>query len=166
MAFVSTLDVALAVDVDILRRGGEYVAIAPIGFDDDKGTTYSILVALSPLPGSDTVELIFAVNEADPEGGEPHSWYDGLATRPIIGDRAIRAVVMRLICGCISDLIDIAMPESLSMMTHTPDLPSKALRKYDEIVNVVVSKGYEPGPIEKWHGRLTWTMGRRPEPEK
>jgi hypothetical protein len=61
----------------------------------------------------------------------------------------------------------LAMPamlevETLYMMTVTPNLPPKALRKYEVICDAIRVMGFQAGRGNAFHGTEIWLMKRNP----
>lgn len=160
--FISAFDLTGEVQVELLSRDGEYLAVVPIGRDDVEGTRYSVLVALAPLIGYTDLpgyELVFNIVAAD-EGGDTVAFHDGADTRHILCEPALRRRVRALICQLVAMLIDEADPALVSMVTYKAGLPPRALNKYYEICAIFAGKGYRAGKSDVWHGQHTWMMQR------
>ncbi|KQT34673.1 hypothetical protein ASG29_00440 [Sphingomonas sp. Leaf412] len=160
--FVSAFDLTGEISVDKLVGNGEFILRAPIGYDDVEGTVYSAFVALSPLIGYADLpgyELIFNIT-ASSEGCDVVAFWDGSETVALLAERSLREKVRVLIFMLIEMLIDEASPALVSMTTHRPGLPIKALAKYHGICAVFRSRGFRAGKADEFHGQHIWMMER------
>lgn len=163
LMFVCTVAPGNPLPLNILRGNEEFIVRIPVGFDDDTGAVYSAFVAFSPLAGHADIpgyECVFSVIEASHDQEHVRNCWDGLETQPLIPKPEDRTMVLNAICMAISVLIDEANAGIVSMTTHSPDLPKKALRKFNRICTVFSDKGYEAGKSDSYHGRHIWMMQR------
>ena len=163
MAFVLALeDLESEIEAAFLSNPDESIARICIGHDDETGNVYSVFVALvksTTVPGRS--EIFFNVIEACAHDDEAEDdWLsDGSQTlRFLKGDH--RKVVLSCICMAVQRLVDRSRPEVVYMMTVTPNLPEKALRKYDIICSAMRDVGYETGRDSPYHGSAIWLANR------
>lgn len=158
---VCTLQDGKDIPVTVLTGEGEFIRRAPIGFDVDTGATYSVFVAFALIPGQADIpgyELIFHLIESQFNEEHIRPIWDGLESKAIFPNPADRRAILAIICMLVRDLIDAAGPGVVSMTTHSPNLPSKALEKYEQIAMVFVVKGYKAGQADPWNGQRIWMM--------
>lgn len=140
--FVSALDLTGEIVVDRLTGEGEFIARAPVGYDSIEGTVYSVVVALSPLPGHADIpgyELAFYVAAANDEG-DISAYYDGWDTRHLLNEPRLRAMVHSITMMLVEMLVDDIEPPLASIVTHNAGLPFKALTKFTTYVRSSVPK--------------------------
>lgn len=149
-------------EISVTTNGSSFVAQLPIGYDDETEFRYSALVAMESLIGygGDTKELVFCLVEYDPETDALFEIWDGRETRFKIRDEQHRNAVMSAILQMTQALIDDVKPRVVSMVTHSANLPEKALTKYNRIAAIFHDAGYKAGKTDVWHGRHTWMMER------
>lgn len=160
MPFVCSLDPDSELDVDVIEANGEFIVRLAIGYDDENGETFSIAVALSPLPG-DFMELSFSVISICQASGDWSDFWDGLATKPLIPLHKDRNLIKSAMLSCVAALVDEVRPEIVSMTTHTANLPETALAKFWEVNRIFAERGYHAGRADGYHGRYVWMMRRR-----
>ena len=142
-----------------LRNEQELLARVRIGRDDETGAIYSVFVALTvPAIEPSAREVSFDVIEALPDGEE--NWCtDGLQTRRfLVGEH--RKIALACICSVLQTLLKAIDVDRLFMMTITPDLPAKALQKYDIVCGAVNDVGFQGGRDSPFHGTHVWLMER------
>lgn len=146
-------------EIETLSRGGEFICSMDIGHDDD--TRYSLLVALSPVPGQpyDYLELIFAVLRITNEGEE--SLFDGQQTKAAIPEKVHRERILGALCALVQTLIDASQPSVVSMTTHTANLPKPALRKFHLVADIFRQRGWVAAQDSPYHGHRAWEMKRQ-----
>ncbi|WP_146173366.1 hypothetical protein [Sphingomonas faeni] len=162
--FICTVSPGGPVPIVILRGNEEFLARVPVGFDDDTGAVYSVFAALSPLIGYADVpgyECVFSIIEASHDEAHMRDCWDGLETEPLIPDSEHRGHILNLICMVVGRLVDAAQPGIVSMTTHSPNLPEKALLKFNQICTVFHEKGYTVWLSDSYHGRYVWMMERK-----
>lgn len=144
--------------VELLSRDGEFIATVPLG-SDGVGRV-SLFVALATVPGmpDDHLELAFSLVRL--EGDVEEAFFDGLATQNLIPDREHRAHILGALIGTVETLIDAAAPRIVSMTSHTPHLPEKALPKFHELAALFRQKGYDARQADRYHGQRIWMMER------
>lgn len=160
MAFVPAIDA----DDDVasyisLENQHEQIARLCIGHDDETGAIYSVFVALNARPGSLVDrEISFDVVEAYP--GDDENWCnDGLQTkRFLVGEH--RKTALSCICSLVQALAMRSDAGVFYMMTVTPDLPQKALKKYEEICKAMRAVGFKAGRDSPFRGTQIWIMER------
>ncbi len=160
LAFVLTINGEDSIEIEVLKGNGEHIHRCAIGFCDETDSVFSVVVALSPQPGSGDLghyEIVFHVLEHLSDG-EFIDYTDGLQTRFLDGHA--REIVMNIICTCTAGLIDAVKPTVVSMVTREPDLPEKALLKYHRIALVFSKYDYRSGRGDPWHGLQIWMMER------
>lgn len=161
--FICTVHPGSDIPIVVLKGNDEFIARVPVGYEDATGAVYSAFVAFSPLIGYADIpgyECIYSVIEASHDQSHTRDCWDGTETLPLIPDRDDRTIVLNVICLAIDRLIDEANAPIVSMTTHTPNLPSKALRKFNRICTVFREKGYHAGKADSYHGRHIWMMHR------
>ncbi|WP_155976121.1 hypothetical protein [Novispirillum itersonii] len=136
---------------------GEFIVRIPVAVDEETKAVLSVFVCLSPEPGfaPDGYELVFNLVES---GGDDDDRYfsDGRETRRLISDPVQRAMILRVICEAVSMVLSKAQPRRITMMTMQPNLPDKALTKYDCLAMVMTSKGYIGGRCDPYQGLRIW----------
>ena len=159
MSFVCTLDPDEDLDVDVIEANGEFIARLAIGYDSETDKTFSLAVALSPVPGA-YMELSFSVVGLCQTSGDWSDFWDGLATKPLFPLKEDRSVIRAALMGCVAMLVDVVRPEIVSMSTHTANLPKLALAKFWEVNRIFADRGYRAGRADSYHGRYVWMMRR------
>jgi hypothetical protein len=127
-----------------------------------QGRQVSLATVLATCPGypPDYFELSFSVTLEDGDDGDTLSFWDGLATKPIISTVADRSQVLSVLMDTISLLVDEMRPRELHVCTHTADLPQKALRKFNRIAAHCGELGFRGGRTDPYHGRFIWMLAR------
>lgn len=150
------------IDFNHMTNGTEGVVTAQFGYDDVTDDTYSLLVSLSPPAGAaeGEYELVFCVIQYDHEEECSYQIWDGLGTKGHFPDPEHRAACLWGACQAARYLIDQHSPQIVSMMTHSPDLPEKALRKYFAVASVFSEAGFTVGQSDPYYGRRIWLMER------
>lgn len=143
--------------------GSDFVVQIPIGFDQDDERVFSLFVALSPPVGAieGEFELIFCLIDTDERSGEEigRIW-DGLHTRRVVAEPEHRTLILDAAFVAIVFLIEQISPSIVHMVTHTPDLPEKALLKFNRIATLFSQNGYRSGQCDRYHGQRIWIMHR------
>lgn len=160
MAFVP----AITADDDMapfitLENEAEILARVCFGEDDETGAIYSLFVALSAQIGQlNRYEISFDVIESLPDEGD--NWCnDGLQTkRFLIGEH--RNTALSCICAVLQEVVLRSGAEELFMMTVTPNLPDKALAKYERVCDAMRAIGFRAGRDSPYHGTQIWIMAR------
>lgn len=160
MAFKCTLDPNEDLNIDVIESNGEFIVRLAVGFDPDSEKTYSISVALSPLPGG-CMELSFSVVMYCQHSGDWGDLWDGATTRSVFTSPNDRELIRAALMACIALLVDHVRPEIVSFVTHTPNLPGKALAKFWEVQRIFTDHGYVGGRADPYHGRYVWMMRRK-----
>lgn len=141
--------------------GSDFVIQMPIGFNSAEERVFSLFVALSPPAGAvvGEFELVFCLIDTDEKTGEElgRIW-DGLHARRILTEHTHRALVLSAILATVHFLIDQISPVRVHMITHSPDLPDKALRKFNRIATLFGQNGYRSGQCDRYHGQRLWIM--------
>jgi hypothetical protein len=160
--FVRGVDADGMIELTTLSVGSDRIVRVGIGFDDETEVTYSAVVAFSPIPGygDGCYELTFALVESSGPDTDICWNYDGLATKGKIPAPADRKLVLAAVLIAVQALIDDVNPAVVEMVTHTPDLPQKALGKFNRIAALFGDRGYMAGKADEWHGRHIWMMKR------
>jgi hypothetical protein len=162
MAFIFKLQSLILSVADIITTDREYVIPVNIGIETDTGAKLTLFVIMTPMMGySDgAFELIFnIVKSATQEDSETIYW-DGLLTRNFLQDTEQRSSIMSVLGSAVSALIDGIAPEVVSFVTHEPDLPEKALKKYWSLVSVFEAKAYRLEIQDEYLGQRMWKMVR------
>lgn len=146
----------------LLSGNGEFIVRVAVGYDSETNYVFSTFVALAPTAGYvDTkYDLSFAIIEASLDEAHIESRTDGLTTKAVISDRNHRSLIRMVACQSVRHLIDVAKPAVVNMVTHSSDLPEKALQKFHEIAAVFGQNGYKAGRCDPWHGHQIWLMER------
>lgn len=161
--YVSLLRSDCEVPVSVLRRDDEFIVQVQIGYDDAAQRVYSLFVTLAPLMGYADVpgyELVFAVLDASIGGTDIIDHHDGATTRSFLADPLDRARVLALLVQATQLLIDEARPNHVNMVTHSADLPNKALMKFQRLCALFGRNGFTAGKGNSYHGRHIWMMTR------
>lgn len=164
--YVSSLIEDEACTLTTLEGNGEFIARVACGYDDETGYVYSLVVALSPLVGQADLpgfELTFSIIEASDNDSHMREIWDGEDTKLIMADAVHRRVICRVLDIAVAHLIDVSQPKVVSMTTHTANLPTPALRKFNRICTVFRDKGYTAGRVDPYHGHYAWLMERTEE---
>tara|TARA_R100000365_G_C2727788_1_gene58683 strand:- start:331 stop:798 length:468 start_codon:yes stop_codon:yes gene_type:complete len=151
------------ISFSLANNGIRYVAQLPVGYDDETLFRYSLFVALGGVAGygDDTKEVIYCLLEHDPHSESIEDIWDSIVARRKVPDASHRAAILSAVCQAIEVLIDEARPNVVTMVTHTPNLPAKALTKYQRVLETVARKGYRVGKTDVWNGCHTWIMERQ-----
>lgn len=151
-----------AVEADVFQGDGEAIVTIPIGYDDETHCVYSAVIALSPIIGAPngSYEQVFYLLEYDPDSSTSHEYWDGESTRHFISKKDDRHSVLEAICTATDHLIQLVRPRIVSFMTHTQNLPDRALRKYETVASVYRRAGYDAREGEPYHGRRIWMAER------
>lgn len=163
MAFVCSITPESQVEAARFAGNGETLVQIPVGYDGQTGVTFSVLVALSPLPGHfpEGFELTFCVVEADPDDDYITERWDGSETRRAISDPDHRSLVLAAILAGVRTLVEEVRPPLVTMTTYRDNLPDRALTKYHTIASILEEFGYRVGRTDPYHGRHIWMMDRR-----
>lgn len=161
--FQCALEQLEEISISVTTIGTQYVAQVPIGFEDSNLLRYSIFVSFASVPGygPEKKDVIFCIIESDIQNSTHEDIWDGLVLRKRIPNQQHRDLILSAICQCVSCLIDEVSPTVLNMVTHTPHLPDKALRKYTRILQAIAEKGYRGGRSDVWNGCYTWMMEQK-----
>lgn len=159
MTFICTLDPSGDHDIDVIDSNGEYIVRLAVGFDPESQKTYSLAVALSPQPGG-SMELTFNVMSVCQHSGEWHAIWDGLATGAIFSSRDERSLIRAALMACVALLVEQVRPPDVNFVTHTANLPDKALTKFWDVQRIFSELGYHGGRADQYHGRYIWIMTR------
>lgn len=150
------------IDATILENDEEILASVCLGYDDETHTTFHALVALPRyLPRPNGRELQFELIETVTEDGEEllYTLKDGLQSKRFLqGDD--REFALSCICSLAKLLVDNSKPDTIVMMTVTPNLPKKALAKYRRICDSLRDVGYDGRRDSPFHGTEIWIMSR------
>ena len=147
----------------MLENEQEALASICIGHDDETDAVYTALVGLPIyhpyLP--DGRDIHFSIIELCYEDGRELAYElkDGLETKPFLTDDD-RRFALDCICAAVRVLVDRHQPDPVVMMTITPDLPNKALRKYQRICDALRDVGYDGRRDSSFHGTQIWIMTR------
>lgn len=163
--FISTLEHGQPISVDTMAGNGEFIVRIPIGYDDDTDAVYSLIVALSSLPGMADIpgyELTFSIVVAAIDGSQISECWDGLEARQFLVDADHRSMVKSLIYQAATHLTAESGANLVHMVTHTSNLPERALVKFNEICAVFRGIGFRAGRGDSWHGQHIWMMERQP----
>ena len=160
MAFERTDYCGDEVGVARLTSSSDDLGFIQLGRDVDAGFIYKVLVAVidrQGFPGH--AELMFSVILVDLNADTEEDISDGLATRNFLtGDD--RRYCLSLICGLVEHLVRDATSPVLVMNTVTPNLPTKALQKYEEVAAAITRAGYRGGQVDPYHGSRQWLFER------
>lgn len=135
--------------------------MVPIGHDDETGSTYTLMVALSRTPGNahGERELIFNISESDQLAGGTYIYWDGSEVAHKI-PAIHRATILHIICNCLARLADILRPQTIVMQTYGDHLPDKAIAKYQTVCMFAASIGYATTELDPYHGVRMWKLER------
>jgi hypothetical protein len=156
MAFVRTISPD-DFQFETFKTGNAWLVVVSIGYDDGLDISYSLVVGLEPAAGG-AVEYFFQIVEAERETGVEYVYWSGKDTRFLKQDD--RKIVLAALLTATSALLTSARPERVEMITHSPDLPDKALVKHLSIARVFESCGYEVHTADPYHGKRVWWMER------
>lgn len=146
-------------DAAFVEGERDRVMRAALGYDDECGTTYSAVVALTEeagFAGLDRYELAFNIVRSRSDGSHLSTWWDGLRSRGVICRSEHRRLAMGVILAMIEELVDVLKPRELVWTTHEANLPDKALAKYEAIGHGLRERGFEGGRTDPYHGRWCW----------
>ncbi|UCI10473.1 hypothetical protein [Mesorhizobium sp. B1-1-8] len=163
MAFVFVHSPDEPLEIIELSGNGEHIARVAIGYDDGTDHTYSVVVALSPIPGHGGLhdfELVFSIVETYVDGDHSHNYWDGNETKSFLSDVGERALTNAIVMTLVQRLIDVVAPDVVSMVTYTSNLPARALRKFHQIALLFAQNGYVVGEADPWNGQRIWMMTR------
>lgn len=157
MAFVRTVELTHDLEANLFSGDGEYVWQLAVGYDDESESTTSLLVTLALLPGG-MYDFAFAVVEAD--SVDTYQYWDGLETKTKIPNKDDRKTILVLICRAVVALVRQSKADRILCSTHSADLPSKALQKFEPIMDTFRQCDYNPVEQEPMHGRRAWIIER------
>ncbi len=162
MAFHLFWDDETSIEFELAQNGTEGVVTTQFGYDDITDDTYSLMVSLSPPAGAapGEFEIVFCIIQYDHDEECSYQLWDGQQTRNHFPDGEHRAACLWGVLECAKILIDQHSPQIVSMHAYTPDLPSKALRKYNAVASVFSEAGFTVGQPDPFHGRQMWLMER------
>ncbi|HRK24900.1 MAG TPA: hypothetical protein PLQ11_08095 [Beijerinckiaceae bacterium] len=143
----------------LISGNGEFIVRVPFAFDDETGDVYSIVGDFAVFPGGGELEFEFGfkVIRASPEFEQiDEIFWDGQATMPFLSDRGHRAMVLGELFEILRFLIVKIRPQRLVMMTHTANLPKRALVKFQKLVAVMREEGLDARKTDSWNGRHIW----------
>ena len=142
----------------VLDGNGEYIAIVPIGYDNESGDVFSIFTAFSPSGGDGPreYEFIFKVTRANSTFESVVDYWDGLETVSVFPLKSQRQLVFTELCDMLRALISLANPIRLTMMTHTSNLPKKALLKFQKLAIVMREEGFDARRVASMNGSHMW----------
>jgi len=165
MAFVSSIEgIEGQIRVALLEAEDEGLVHVRIGFDDETDATYGVVVSLKMVAGQpdNHKEITFDVVEYIPAGDETNVCNDGQQTkRFLVGDH--RKDALSCICSSVVELVKHHNPDVISMMTCMPDLPRKALTKYEDVCMALRAVGYRGGRADPYLGTEIWMLTKAEE---
>lgn len=132
-----------------------------VGYDDQTGAVFSSFTCLATVPGYGDLRHEFVFNIVRATHAESDYFMDGSETRSTIVDPVHRAYIMNTVCSATNALLDEVRPQEVEMMTYTPNLPERALLKYNRIRRVLDENGYPLETVVNVHGRYIWVF-RKP----
>lgn len=139
------------------RTALELIHRVPLLRIEEAGTEVSVIVHFLTNPPFDAppkcMELMFSVLVDD--GEKLTHLDDGRETKPFLDFRN-RDIALRVICLETIRMLGVLEPDAVTMATMTPNLPEKALRKYDAISAAVGAAGYRGGRGDSFGGDQIW----------
>jgi len=165
--FICTLTPDNDVTFTTLKRDNEIIVRVAIGYDSTSSEVISLFCVLSPLIGYSDIpgyELVFNLLRSTQDGNEISAYWDGEETKAFLTDGDERRRVRALLIAVVGSLLDETNANLVSMTTHTPNLPPKALEKFYSICAIFRDKGFTAGKADVWHGQHIWMMKRQEEP--
>jgi hypothetical protein len=154
MAFILSL-----LNLD-LKIADESVTV-PIGYDDARPLSYSLLIGLTPTGGGEP-EYFFCVVEANTETETETQFWSGLDTKDIITGRNREMVVVALRIGTMELLGAVNYPR-IFCCTRDSHPPEKALKKFSVIERTFRMCGYTAIEQPVILGKHSWWMEREAE---
>jgi hypothetical protein len=164
MAYVSDLEDGVPYKQIILDNPLEAILRVAVGRDDAAQTQYSAqvsLITLEPFYGDMlNMELQFDIVASHP-GGTMYIG-DGSVTKAFLVGKD-RSDALEVICSSAHFLLQHRNPDAVSFSTLQPNLPKKALRKYEAVSRAVRAAGYVGGHADGFEGHTIWMFTRRPD---
>ena len=157
MAFVCTVEFGEEIPLEYFVRDREAVVKCTVGYDDRADTTFSVMAALSPLPGGD-LELVFAVLEGALDG-EINTYRNGLDSRTRIQDPGDRRRVLAAVCTAIDQLVRNYGSDRIVRCVPA-NLPERAMVKHVMIHQIFKEAGYLIQDCGVVAGTQGWRMER------
>jgi len=150
------------IDAEVFRRGSDLLVVVNVGYDDEKGAIYSLVLGLSPMAGGGALELFFHIVEAFEDGRREEIYWSGKDTHFI--SKPDRVEILMILVALTAKLLETETPEAVMMITHDGDMPSKAMKKHTLIARVFKEHGYQVRRFDGYHGKVTWKMTLEPKP--
>jgi hypothetical protein len=125
-------------------------AVVPIGYDDIEPKSFTILVGFAASPG---------VVEADHETGQEFHLYSGLETKHIF-NTLDRQLVLDAAFWATEKLLELVAPPRFFCCTYDADLPERALRKHQKLVERFRMCGYQVSPQPVQMGKHSWYLDK------
>ena len=142
-----------------VARGGGYALPIDIGYDDDAGIDYTLLVGLDhSLPGEE-FEFFFCIIETDVITEHEYTIWSGKETCNKFS-RYDRSIIRSCLLCVTEHLIRGVTPDSFSMTTHDENLPEGALEKFRLLNDIFRCCGYAVSERGRRFGNHSWRMER------
>ena len=140
MAFVCTLSSQTSpLPVVATFRRSLATLVYPIGYDDEDGRPYRLMVSFGTAPGG-IIEYSFCI-VCSHNNGVVHDFWDSKVIANMI-PRDDRRLILALLLDATTRLVRDANFPEVTMHTFAFDLPPKALVKYRHIAQVFRNEGY------------------------
>lgn len=143
-------------EIRVHKNELEILATVPIGHDPENGHLYSAhvgLIRLEPFEGPNKSEVMFDIIETSDDGSPFID--NGFETQGFLVGTD-RTAVLEVICGVTANIVSQRQPDAIVMTTSQPNLPEKALIKYEYVSEAIRSAGYEGGEGNSFTGQRIW----------
>jgi hypothetical protein len=122
MAFVCTASRHGPCPEPIVDDSAGCVVVLPIGYDDDAGIDYTLMVGLENTPGGGILEFFFCIIEVDISTGyEDRVWSGEYVSHKFT--RYDRCVIKGCLILAARTVVQYTFPKIFNMITHDENLP-------------------------------------------
>src|ERR1700733_6951553 len=112
---------------------GQQACFQPVGHDDSDGRTYELYISFDTAPGG-IIEYSFCI-VCEEINGFTYNLWDSAMVAAIINSND-RAIVLDKLIILTLAILNVCKHSSFAMHTFTPNLPPKALVKYQRIAQL------------------------------
>jgi hypothetical protein len=141
-----------------MEEGPGCVVVLPIGYDDDAGIDYTLMVGFDEAPGG-ILEFFFCIIEVDVITGCEHTiWSGKYVSRKFT--QYHRCVLREYLISVARRLLKLARPDIFIMTTYDENLPECALAKFHLLNEMFEEHGYNVYELERWCGKHSWRVER------
>jgi hypothetical protein len=140
-------------------QGESSVFLYEVGYDFFGPLTYHLMINMHCT--ETTNEFMFGLATADRFKGLIANTFDSKEANAIV-PKEHRAAVSKLLREKAGWVTRYMNKDSFFMVTYLPNLPEKALAKYEMLKQVFINDGYDVVCTEPEQGKYMWQMNRDP----